>query len=91
MKLAVKVTPHAKKSALAGWEDHPDAGRVLKLKIAARPIDGQANKEIIAFLSRILGIPKSSVQLVRGESGRIKMVELPDEAAMLLEQLSQED
>ena len=87
MKLAIKVTPNAKKSECAGWEQHPTAGRVLKLKIAGRPIDGQANKEVVSFLSQLLNTPKSSIQIARGESGRIKIVELPDSTSSTLDQL----
>lgn len=79
MKLAIKVTPGAKKNEIIGWEeDYPQVGRVLKLRIAAPPVEGKANKEIVAFLAKTLGIPKSSVDLVHGTSGRIKLVNLPD-------------
>lgn len=44
MKLALKVIPNAKKSEAAGWEDDPRAGRVLKLRIAAPPVEGKANR-----------------------------------------------
>lgn len=81
MKLALKVTPGAKKSEILGWEDdYPGVGRVLKLKIAAPPVEGKANKEIEAFLAKTLGLPKSAVRIARGASGRIKLVELPDGA-----------
>lgn len=79
MKLALKVTPGARKSEILGWEDdYPGIGRVLRLRIAAPPIDGKANKEIAAFLAKSLGLPKSAVRLAHGASGRIKLVELPD-------------
>ena len=79
MKLALKVTPGAKKNEILGWEDdYPQVGRVLKLKIAAPPVEGKANKEIVLFLSKALGIPKTSVEVVHGTSGRIKLVEIPD-------------
>lgn len=79
MKLALKVTPGAKRNEVLGWEDdYPQVGRVLKLKIAAPPVEGKANKEIILFLAKTLGIPKSAVELVHGTSGRIKLAELPD-------------
>ena len=79
MKLALKVTPGARKSEILGWEDdYPQVGRVLKLKIAAPPIDGKANKEIEAFLAKTLGLPKSGVSIAHGASGRIKLAELPD-------------
>lgn len=41
MKLALKVIPNAKKSEAAGWEDDPRAGRVLRLRIAAPPVEGK--------------------------------------------------
>ena len=79
MKLALKVTPGAKRNEVLGWEeDYPQVGRVLKLKIAAPPVEGKANKEIILFLAKTLGIPKSAVELVHGTSGRIKLAEIPD-------------
>ena len=79
MKLALKVTPGAKRNEVLGWEDdYPQVGRVLKLKIAAPPVEGKANKEIVLFLAKTLGIPKSAVELVHGTSGRIKLAEVPD-------------
>ena len=79
MKLALKVTPGARKNEILGWEDdYPQVGRVLKVKIAAPPVEGKANKEIVLFLAKALGIPKSAVEVVHGTSGRIKLVEIPD-------------
>lgn len=80
MKLALKVTPGARKNEVLGWEEnYPQVGRVLKLKIAAPPIDGKANKEIEAFLAKTFNLPKSEVKISHGSSGRIKLVELPDD------------
>ena len=80
MKLALKVTPGARKNEILGWEDdYPQVGRVLKVKIAAPPVEGKANKEITLFLAKALGVSKSSVEVVHGTSGRIKLVEIPDD------------
>lgn len=87
MKLALKITPNAKRNECLGWENHPLSGRVLKLRIAAPPVEGKANREIIAYLSGLLSIPKSSITFSRGETGRIKVVEFPDDARESLEQL----
>lgn len=87
MKLALKVIPNARKSEVAGWEEDPRAGRVLKLRIAAPPVEGKANRAVILFLASWLGIPKSSVSLLRGETGRLKVVELPEECAEKLSRL----
>lgn len=79
MKLALKVTPGARKNEILGWEDdYPQVGRVLKLKIAAPPVEGKANKEIEAFLAKTLSLPKGAVQISHGSSGRIKLIDLPD-------------
>ena len=81
MKIALKVTPGARKNEILGWEeDYPQIGRVLRVKIAAPPVEGKANKEIVAFMAKTLGIPKSSVELLHGSTGRIKLIQVPDGA-----------
>lgn len=64
MKLALKVIPNAKKSEAVGWEEDPRAGRALKLRIAAPPVEGKANKVVVLFLSAWLDIPRSSISLL---------------------------
>lgn len=81
MKIALKVTPGARKDEILGWEeDYPGVGRVLRIKVAAPPIEGRANKAIEALLARALGVPKSQVRIVQGSTGHIKRAELPDTA-----------
>lgn len=83
MKIALKVTPGARRNEIMGWEeDYPQVGRVLKLRIAAPPVEGKANKEIERFLAQRLSLPKGSVRLVHGSSGRVKLVELPDDVPL---------
>lgn len=85
MKVALKVTPGARKNEILGWEDnYPQVGRILKLKIAAPPVEGRANKAIEIFLAGLLGLPRTAVSVVHGASGRLKLVELPDEADLAL-------
>ncbi len=79
MKLALKVTPGARRNEVLGWEEnYPQVGRVLKLKIAAPPVEGKANREITRYLAGLLGLPTSAVEILHGSSGRIKLVELPE-------------
>jgi uncharacterized protein YggU (UPF0235/DUF167 family) len=40
--------------------------------VAAPPVDGEANEELIAFLSKKLKIPKSRIQITAGKSGKFK-------------------
>lgn len=81
MKIALKVTPGARRNEILGWEDdYPQIGRVLRVKIAAPPVEGKANKEIVTFMAKTLSIPKSAVELLHGSTGRIKLIQVPDEA-----------
>jgi uncharacterized protein (TIGR00251 family) len=78
MKLRIRATPNAHKSEVIGWEDDPQAGRILRVRIAAPPVDGKANVELIEFLAKTLALPKSKVVLEKGGSSRFKTFEIPD-------------
>jgi uncharacterized protein (TIGR00251 family) len=71
--LAVRVTPRASRSAFQGVlmkEDQP----MLRIALHAPPIDGRANEELIAFLSRQFDLPPSSLEIIRGMQSREKLV-----------------
>ena len=67
--LSLKISPKSSKSEIAGIE-----GEELKLRIAAVPEKGEANTEIIRFLSKQLKIPKSQMTMISGETSRHKRV-----------------
>jgi uncharacterized protein (TIGR00251 family) len=69
IRLAVKVTPNAGRNEITGVKDG-----VLRVKIAAPPDKGKANKELTDFLSRTLGVSKSSVAIIRGQTSRNKVI-----------------
>jgi uncharacterized protein (TIGR00251 family) len=48
----------------------------VKIRLTAPPVEGAANAELIAFLAKKLGVPKSAVRVVKGERGREKVVEV---------------
>ncbi len=52
------------------------SGETLHVKIAAAPEKGKANKELIDFLSERLDVRKSSIQIVKGETSRNKVVSI---------------
>lgn len=87
MKLRVRATPNASRSEIAGWEQDPIVGRLLRVRLAAPPSDGKANKELQRVLAKALRLPRSAVRLEKGSSSRLKTLTLPDEAASILEQL----
>ncbi|MEP7117691.1 MAG: DUF167 domain-containing protein [Acidobacteriota bacterium] len=65
----VRVIPRAAKSALAGQRD----GAVL-VRLAAPPVDGQANDALVTFLAGVLGVAKRSLAIVHGDKTRLKRV-----------------
>ena len=67
--LTIQIQPRAKRSEVLGFTDG-----ILKLKIAAPPIEGKANKEVISFLSDVLDIPKSNIDLEHGHTSKNKVI-----------------
>lgn len=84
MTLAVKVTPNARKSEVTGWSTDEQGRRVLLVKLAAPAQEGRANKELIRFMADFLCCAKGQVSLLRGDSSRTKVLEVPSEAAARL-------
>jgi uncharacterized protein (TIGR00251 family) len=78
MKLVVRAVPNASRSEITGWEEDPRAGRVLRVRIAAPPVEGKANTALREFLAKALGLPKSAVTLDKGDSSRFKTFLVPD-------------
>lgn len=82
VKLRVRVTPNARRSEISGWDDDPQAGRVLRVRVAAPPVEGKANAALRDFLAIALGLSKSQIRLEQGESSRIKTFIIPDGTAL---------
>ncbi len=51
-------------------------GDAIKLRVAAPPVEGEANSEVRRFLAKLLGVAISNVTIVQGEAGRRKTVEV---------------
>ncbi|OGU11065.1 MAG: hypothetical protein A2W29_02300, partial [Gemmatimonadetes bacterium RBG_16_66_8] len=49
-------------------------GDAIRIRLAAPPVDGAANTELVKFLAERLGVPRSAITIVRGASGRRKTV-----------------
>ena len=72
--IAVRVTPRAGKNQIVGALQDG----TLKIEIAAAADDGEANQELIGFLSSILGVPKDRIEVVAGDMGKAKLVSVLD-------------
>lgn len=75
--LVVKITPNARQSQILGWAEHPDHGTHLRIQLAAPPVDGKANKALIAFLAKEWKTSKSSITLQSGTTSRFKRLQVP--------------
>lgn len=73
-RLAVKLQPGASVDRIEGWETDPDGQAVLKVRVRARPVDGEANAALISLIARTLDLPKRLVALSRGGRSRLKMI-----------------
>lgn len=69
--LEIRVIPRAGRSGFAGLRDG-----ALLVRLAAAPVDGAANAELIALLSKTLDIPKRDITIVSGEHSRSKRVRI---------------
>lgn len=67
LQLTVHVQPGAKVTSCAGIH-----GEALKIRLAAPPVDGKANKALIIWLSKTLGCPQNAIEIVRGQNSRRK-------------------
>jgi len=63
------VVPRAGRSGIAGVRDG-----ALLVRLAAAPVDGAANAELIEVLAKALDLPKRSIQIVSGDRSRSKRV-----------------
>ena len=68
-KISLRVHPHAARNEVVDFTEG-----VFQVKVAAPPVKGKANKELIAFLSQILGMGKSSLTIVKGHTSRSKVI-----------------
>lgn len=71
MDLDVRVIPRAGRSGFGGLRDG-----ALLVRLAAAPVDGAANDELIALLAKTLRIPKRDITIVSGERSRSKRVRI---------------
>jgi len=69
VRLILQVQPHAGRNAIVDFTDN-----VLKVKIAAPPVEGKANQELLKYLSKLLDIRISDISIDKGLTGRRKTV-----------------
>ena len=72
--LAIRVQPRASRDEIIA-----DRGiEQLKVRITAAPVDSAANKVLIKFIAKSLGVPPCTVSLIRGDKNRSKVLLIAD-------------
>lgn len=72
--LAVRLTAGASADRIDGWDVDAEGRPVLKARVRARPVEGEANEALVKLIARTLGVPKSAVAIQRGGQSRTKIL-----------------
>jgi uncharacterized protein (TIGR00251 family) len=80
MRISVRVIPRSSKNVLE-WDEGS-----IRARLTAAPVDGAANAALIELLSKRLDLPRRNIEIVRGATGRQKIIEI---AGLSLEEVEQ--
>jgi uncharacterized protein len=70
LRIRVRVKPRAARSRVVS------VGGVVEVAVAAPPVDGEANEELVRFLASVLGVGRRNVEIVSGAHGRTKLLRI---------------
>ncbi len=82
MTFKVRVTPRASKNQIVGVE-----GDAVKVRLAAPPVEGKANEALVKFLASLLDVPRSSLEIIAGQSSRNKVIRIRGVGVKRVEQV----
>jgi len=88
VRLSVRLTPNGGRDAIDGLETVSDGECYLKARVSVAPEKGKANKALIALLSKSLGLPKSTLSIISGDTARKKILRIEGEPEDLMEKLN---
>ena len=69
VKISLRVQPNSSRSEVVGFTNG-----ILQVKVSAPPVKGKANNELIDFLSRLLEVSKSRIDIIRGHTTKDKVI-----------------
>lgn len=85
--LAVRLTPRAGRNGVDRIVRDAEGRPSLQLRLAAPPVDGAANKALIAYLAEQLGLRKADVEIVSGQTARQKVLQLSGDVEAIIARL----
>lgn len=86
-QIAIRVTPRSAKPGIGGWRAGADGREELEVCVAEVPADGAANTAVIKLLAKALGVSRSELTIISGETSRHKRVSVPLEIRVVRERL----
>lgn len=81
--LTIRATPNASRTAVTGVIALEGDATALGLRIAAPPVDGAANNEVVRFVAKQVRVGRSAVTLVTGQTSRVKRLQIDGDPAAL--------
>ncbi|MGC1304257.1 MAG: DUF167 family protein [Caulobacteraceae bacterium] len=88
VRLVVRLTPRAARDGLDGVVMGADGRPALQLRITASPVEGAANRALVAYLAVELKLRKSDIRIMAGENARLKRLELAGDSGMIAGRLA---
>ena len=82
--LAVRLTPKGGRDAIDGIAHLADGRSVLKVRVRAAPIEGEANAALLRLIARATGVPPRDVALTAGATARIKQLAISGDGPTLI-------
>ncbi|WP_294393437.1 DUF167 family protein [uncultured Sphingomonas sp.] len=76
MILTIRVTPRTSRTGPAGVQAMADGRSALAVRLAAPPVDGEANAALLLWLAKTLSVPRRAVTLHSGDTARLKRVRI---------------
>jgi uncharacterized protein (TIGR00251 family) len=87
VRLALRLSPRASRTKLDGIVQDAEGRPLLKLRLAAPPVDGAANAALISLLAKALSLRKADITIRSGEGSRTKVLHLAGDSAALMQRL----
>lgn len=79
-QIAVRVTPRSAKPGICGWRTGADGREEIEVRVAEAPTDGTANAAVVKLLAKALGVSRSEIAIISGQTSRHKRIFVPLDA-----------
>lgn len=87
VRVTVKVTPKAGRTAITGTQAAADGSRMLKVSVTEAAADGRANAALIRLLAKAWDVARSDIRIILGQAQRIKTLAVSGEATALRQRI----